>query len=55
MDNPRISIKKLVTKIFLGTFQLRLSKSYVGDLIKNGTAFVISEEIFKKSNITAFH
>lgn len=39
-DFPRLKKKQLIAKIFLGTFQLRLCKSYVSDLLRNHSCFI---------------
>ncbi len=38
-DFPRISKKVLKRKIFLGSYQLRMARSYLSELIKKGVAF----------------
>lgn len=47
-DFVRLQPNDICQKITLGTFQVRLSKSYIGDLIKYGTAFLVSEDFMKK-------
>ncbi|CAF1024274.1 unnamed protein product [Brachionus calyciflorus] len=41
-DFPRLSTKKMIEKIFLGTFQLKQAKSYLKDLLKNMTAYLVN-------------
>jgi hypothetical protein len=41
-DFPRLKKKVMEQKIFLGTYQYRQSKSYMNDLIKSETAYVIN-------------
>ncbi len=50
-DFPRLSIKKIRENILFGSYQLKLSKSYVNELVQCGIAFVITEE-FLNSNKT---
>ena len=38
-DFPKITRKKIQSRILFGSFQLRQSKSYLKDLITNGTIF----------------
>lgn len=40
-DFPRLKQKVMEQKIFLGTYQYRQSKSYMNDLIRSDTAYVI--------------
>ena len=46
-DFPIIKRKTLNRKIFMGTFHLKQSKSYVEDLIERGNAFFVSKEFAK--------
>lgn len=48
-DFVRLEPEEIYKNITLGTFQLRLSKSYIGDLLKHGTAFVVSPDYMKKT------
>lgn len=47
-DFPKLNSAQLIRKIFLGTFQLKQSKSYVSDIIKNGKAYTIPEKLLSK-------
>ena len=42
-DFVKLSRKKLIQKIFYGSFHFRQSKSYVTDLVSKGNAFTLSE------------
>ena len=44
-DFPRFKRKKLIKKVFFGTFQLKMSRSYIGDLIRNNEAYLVSTKI----------
>lgn len=46
-DFPKLNRKTLIEKIFLGTFHLKQSKSYIVDLIKNGFAYKVSCKLIK--------
>ena len=51
-DFPIIKRKTLKRKIFMGTFQLKQSKSYLEDLVERGNAYIVSKEFAKgKENI----
>lgn len=47
-DFPRLRPSDICQNITLGTFQVRLAKSYIGDLIKNGRAYSVSEQFMKQ-------
>ena len=47
-DFPILTLKKLATKIFLGNYQLRLCRSYLSDVLKNGFAYQVTENLLKK-------
>lgn len=50
-DFPIIKRKTLRRKIFMGTFQLKQSKSYVEDLVERGNAFIVSKEFIKAKDM----
>ena len=43
-----LNLKTLGEKIFLGNFHLRLARSYMGELIKNGFAYMINLSYVKQ-------
>lgn len=47
-DFPKLTKEQLINNIFYGSFQIKLCVSYIGDLIKNGKAYVIDEDLKKK-------
>lgn len=44
-DFPKLRIEDITTDIVQGSFKLRQSKSYIGELIKNGKAYINSEKL----------
>lgn len=46
-DFPVLNKKELCFKVFLGTFQFRMCRSYVGDLINNPTGFIPTAQYLK--------
>ena len=42
---PRLKRKKIASKIFFGTFQLKMSRSYLGELIRKDEAYIVSKNI----------
>lgn len=46
-DFPLLKKKELCRKLFLGTFPLKQSKSYLSDLLKNGKCYFPSTEYLK--------
>ena len=47
-DFPKLKKKTLNQKVFFGTYQSRLSKSYMSELLKSGTAYVIDIDFINK-------
>ena len=47
-DFPKLKCRRLVKSIFQGSYQLRLCKSYLHDLIKNGHAFYPTIQLIKQ-------
>ncbi len=47
-DFPKLKKKQLIAGIFLGTFQLRLCKSYISDVVNNNECFVIDKDISRQ-------
>ena len=47
-DFVRLKKKQLKEKIFLGTFQLKLSKSYVGEVAYNRQSYIIMKDFAKQ-------
>lgn len=52
-DFPKMSRSTLKNKVFFGSYYIRLCKSYLVDLTRNGTCFVINEKTV--SNIAIPH
>jgi len=50
-DFPRLTLKKIRENIIFGSYQLKLSKSYVNEMAQNGVAYIITDE-FLESNKT---
>ena len=50
-DFPIIKRKTLKRKIFMGTFQLKQSKSYLADLVDRGNAFLVSKDFAKLKDV----
>ena len=46
-DFPILRRKTLKSKVFMGSFQLRLCKSYLSDLIENGVSYQLNKNIIK--------
>jgi len=42
-DFPKLKLRQLVTGIFWGTFQVRMCKSYIEDLLKNHECFFLDD------------
>ena len=47
-DFPRLKYKQIGRNILYGTYQLRISKSYVVDLLKKGTAYYLTNDIINQ-------
>jgi predicted oxidoreductase len=47
-DFPKLTPSELKQEIFLGSFQFKQCTSYVPDMLKNGEAFIINNELLKK-------
>lgn len=53
-DFPQLRIEDITTDIVQGSFKLRQSKSYIGELVKNGKAYINSDKLPKNlKNITS--
>ncbi len=50
IDFPKLKKKQLIMNLLWGTFQIRLSKSYLSDLLKNHILFEISKRNTEKLN-----
>jgi len=48
VDFPRLKKSVIKNRISLGTFQLRLSQSYIKDIIDNNFTFIVNNEILKE-------
>jgi hypothetical protein len=46
-DFPKLTIKKIKENILFGSFQLKLSKSYVNEMVQCGIAYSITEDFFE--------
>lgn len=46
-DFPKLSPKIFKNNIFLGSFHLKQSKSYIQDIVKSGKAYLVSEKLLK--------
>ena len=46
-DFPKFKSKEMFRKLTFGTFQLRLCKSYLKDILNNGSLFIVSDEFLK--------
>jgi hypothetical protein len=44
-DFPKFKSKELIRKLAFGTFQLRLCKSYMKDLINHGNPYIVSNDL----------
>jgi len=49
-DFPRFKSKELINKIALCTFQFKLVKSYLKDIINHGYPYGVSKHLFKEIN-----
>lgn len=49
-DFVRLRPKQLCEEVFFGTYQLRLSQSYVGDLVDRGSSYTFSDTYIKSLN-----
>ena len=52
-DFPKIKVKALREKIAYGTFQVKQAKSYIKDLINEGTAYILQPQHLSKSFVEA--
>jgi hypothetical protein len=46
-DFPKLTLKEIQNEILFGSFQLRQSRSYVGDMINNGKVFILEDNQIK--------
>jgi len=42
-DFPKLTLKEIQNEILFGSFQLKQSRSYIGDMINNGNVFIIED------------
>jgi hypothetical protein len=49
-DFPKLKKKTIIKCITLGTFHLKISLSYISDLVKNGKAYLLEWKEFLKNN-----
>lgn len=47
-DFPKLSERKMVSKLFFGSYYIKQSKSYMADLKKNGTCSIINNKTIEK-------
>jgi hypothetical protein len=50
IDFPKLSEKKLVLKLFFGNYYIKLAKSYISDILKNGKCCVLSKISMNKKS-----
>lgn len=46
-DFPKLMLKELKEEIFFGSFQYNQSKSYYADIIEEGKAYIVCDELLK--------